>query len=42
MCGLENVVVDDGQKLEGTGDVKQRPLELTVCDVSDEQSMMHI
>jgi len=32
----------DGQKLEGTGDVKQRALELTVCDASDERSAMHV
>jgi len=41
VCGSEDVVVDDSQKLEGTGDAKQRPLELTVCDVSDEQNATH-
>ena len=38
MWGSEDVVVGDGEKLEGTSDVKQWPLELTVCEVSDEQS----
>jgi len=28
------VIVGDGQELEGTSDVKQRPLELMVYDVS--------
>ena len=36
------MVVGDGQKLEGTSDVKQWPLELTVCEVSDEQNAAHI
>ena len=34
----EDVVVGDGEKLEGTSDAKQWPLELTVCDVGDEQN----
>jgi len=36
MWELEDVIVDDGQKLEDTSDVKQWPLEVTVCDVSNE------
>ena len=31
-------MVGDGEKLEGASDVKQWPLELTGCDVGDEQS----
>jgi len=42
MWELEDVIVDDGQKLEGTSDVKQWPLEVTVCDVSSEYSATHV
>ena len=34
--------MSDGQKLEGTGDVKQWPLELMVYEVSDEQNVVHV
>lgn len=27
------MIVGDSQKLEGTSDIKQRPLDLTVCEV---------
>jgi len=35
-------VVGDGPRLEGTSDAKQWPLELTVCDVGNEQSATHV
>jgi len=35
-------MVGGGQGLEGTGNMKQQPLELMACDVSDEQSAMHV
>jgi hypothetical protein len=42
MRRLEDVVVGDGQQLEGTSDVKQRPLELMVCDVGDKKGDAHL